>query len=403
MNVMFVLREFNPRTGLSKFVAEVTRRMPDVFPILVTNRVVGPLDDKHLSHLSIREIGGASFSLPFKSAELSKIAKAERVDVISLHGGFLTSLAIPRLSRIGLPIVFTSHTTKLSMSEFSFMHLSDYFREYKILLDFGDVILSLILPRRLVVGLMGSERLKSVTYPTDEESKVMKQYLGDKHVSRLSVGGADTGLFTPGEVATNPYVLFFGRARLIRGIDTTISAFEEVAKNRKGVRLKLCLLPDQDLDAVKTLVTRSPVRDLIDLSWDDRKDMNTLLSGARVVVLPFRWPRAMPSQPLTLLEGMSAGCACISTPIAGIRGIIDNGVNGFLLSDPRDYKGCAGLINRALDGDMGALRMRARDTVIDHYSWQSIADNLESELREAISGTRARATAMSNLSNEEAQ
>jgi glycosyltransferase involved in cell wall biosynthesis len=57
------------------------------------------------------------------------------------------------------------------------------------------------------------------------------------------------------------------------------------------------------------------------------------LTDTHVVMLPSRWPE---NEPVSLLEGMAAGCALIATDIGGNPELVDDGISGFLVppSDP---------------------------------------------------------------------
>jgi len=88
-------------------------------------------------------------------------------------------------------------------------------------------------------------------------------------------------------------------------------------------------------------------------------------------------PSHAEGMPIGLLEAMSYGLACITTPVGGIPDVIKNMQNG-LLVDPGDTESLACAINLLIaDRD---LRMRlgtaARRTVEEHYNWQDRAEEI---------------------------
>ncbi len=382
LRVMFLLRKFDPSTGLSKFVVETTRRMNSIEPVLVTNKIRdGMKDDPRISHLKVYEIGGSAGRFLFKWSRIEEIVRKEKIGLINVHGGFLSSLAIPSLAKIGIPIVFTSHTNKLSVGEFRHLFFMDIFREYKLFLDVGDVILSLILPRKCISRSLRNPLLNHVSYPTPSEVSKMRLFLPGMKVSALPSGGVDPSIFKPSVDARNDgTILFFGRARLIRGADVTIRAFEKVHLKYPKLKLQLLLLEDIDSHRIKKMVRNSKARGAIDIQIGENHDINGIIALSTIVVLPFRWPRGMPSHPLTLLEAMSCRCVCISSNVAAIPDIIIDNFNGFLLQNPENPNELVGMIVRAINSNSDEIGNNARDTVIEKYSWQSIAGNLESTL-----------------------
>ena len=90
----------------------------------------------------------------------------------------------------------------------------------------------------------------------------------------------------------------------------------------------------------------------------------------------FVFPTSYEAFPLVALEAAASGLPILATPVNGIRELVSDGVNGFLIS--RD----AGQIARHLRelGDDGALRRRlgraARSSAMD-YSWAKMVDRYD--------------------------
>ena len=90
----------------------------------------------------------------------------------------------------------------------------------------------------------------------------------------------------------------------------------------------------------------------------------------------FVFPTSYEAFPLVALEAAASGLPILATAVNGIRELVSDGVNGFLIS--RD----AGQIARRLRelGDDGALRRRlgsaARSSAMD-YSWAKMVDRYD--------------------------
>ena len=108
-----------------------------------------------------------------------------------------------------------------------------------------------------------------------------------------------------------------------------------------------------------------------------RGRLDHLYRAAGIVILPARRGEGLPN---ALLEAMAYARPVIATPIAGVRDLIVDGVNGLLV--PSDDPGA---LRRALgrlqgDSDLGLrLGSAARDTAAA-FAWSSVTPKLETAL-----------------------
>ena len=95
-----------------------------------------------------------------------------------------------------------------------------------------------------------------------------------------------------------------------------------------------------------------------------RSDVGALLAAADAFCLPSRHE----GLPISLLEAMQAGLACVATRVGGVPGMIADGVEG-LLVEPDDPEELAAALGRVLgDADAGgAMGARARELVRERY------------------------------------
>jgi glycosyltransferase involved in cell wall biosynthesis len=82
--------------------------------------------------------------------------------------------------------------------------------------------------------------------------------------------------------------------------------------------------------------------------------------------------------PISLLEAMSYGLACITTPVGGIPDVIQDGRNGVLIA-PGDVNALIGALEQLIDNRELRLRLghEARATVKERYNWQEKATQLK--------------------------
>lgn len=106
-------------------------------------------------------------------------------------------------------------------------------------------------------------------------------------------------------------------------------------------------------------------------------DVPGLLRGHRICVLATHYE----GMPLSLIEGMAAGCAVVGSRVVGVQEIIDHGRNG-LLAAHADPAALADALARLLTRDDDATRMAqaARDDALRLYSLETMAARYEALL-----------------------
>jgi glycosyltransferase involved in cell wall biosynthesis len=77
--------------------------------------------------------------------------------------------------------------------------------------------------------------------------------------------------------------------------------------------------------------------------------------------------------PLALVEAMAAGCACIATNVVGVRGVIDNGLNGLLVQENDPYAMAMALTSLLKNPDAAKkLGAKAREKALNLYSMEKM-------------------------------
>jgi glycosyltransferase involved in cell wall biosynthesis len=283
--------------------------------------------------------------------------------------------------------VFFSHATKCLWRDFRFLKPKDLVTQWQLLFDFGDVILSLLTPRRVLSMLMKFKNLIAVVYPTREEMVNMQKLVPEKLFFTLPSGGADLPQFYSSNpsyltnadnfLQSDSIILFFGRSRLTRGVDVLIDAFSMVRQRIKNCKLWLFLLDDKDKEKIINKIRKSKEQENIVLSVKHQVKIQTFLELTHVVVLPFRWGRSMPSHPLTVLEAMTVGKVVVTSRVGAITKIIKDGENGLLVDDPRNPTEIAEKILKALnDPELRAkIGANAKKTVEQFFQWKDLASS----------------------------
>lgn len=119
-------------------------------------------------------------------------------------------------------------------------------------------------------------------------------------------------------------LLFLGRLCKEKGIRELLEAVSEL--KQKYAELELYLGGVWVDSELKELADK--YREFVyQLGWIDREEKEKYLQECNIFVLPTYFE----GLPMSLLEGMVYGCACIASEVGGIPQVIDHGVDGILI------------------------------------------------------------------------
>ena len=106
-------------------------------------------------------------------------------------------------------------------------------------------------------------------------------------------------------------------------------------------------------------------------------DVPGLLMGQQICVLSTHYE----GMPLSLIEGMAAGCAVVGSRVVGVQEVIAPGRTG-LLAEPGDAASLADALQRLLTDTPAAARMAAaaREDVVAHYGLPTMTARYEALL-----------------------
>lgn len=192
--------------------------------------------------------------------------------------------------------------------------------------------------------------------------------------------GIDTALYHPASSPPDPTkperdILCVARMEYPKGVDVLVHAWarmmKEPAEWRSHLKPRLRLVgiglfkPQIEriarelgiMDSVEFLGLRHDIPDLLRQSWG--------------FVLPSRWE----GMPNALLEAMACGLPCVATRVSGSEDLINDGVNGLLVS-PEQPAEMAKALRRLIEESDLARRMgeQARATIVNEYQIAFVAD-----------------------------
>src|SRR5436853_2271217 len=123
------------------------------------------------------------------------------------------------------------------------------------------------------------------------------------------------------------YLAFLGRISPEKGLDQAV----EIAK-RAGMPLKVAAKVDRaDLDyyesRIKPLLKGPEVEYIGEIGYPEK---NEFLGNAAALLFPIQWPEPFG---LVMIEAMACGTPVIAYPCGSVPEVIEDGVNGFIVTD----------------------------------------------------------------------
>lgn len=186
--------------------------------------------------------------------------------------------------------------------------------------------------------------------------------------------------------AREPGIVFLGRLGRQKGI---LELLEAVARlQARGLVVPVVIAGDGDVAEVRAEVSRLPQPEAVSVpGWVGQGTVADYLSKYSVFCLP----SFDEGKPISLLQAMGHGLACVSTPVGGIPDVLIDQDNG-LLVPPGDADQLTAALERLLnDPDFAeSLGLRARQLVISEYDVYKVVRDFEA-VYQGILGDSSRA------------
>jgi glycosyltransferase involved in cell wall biosynthesis len=123
-------------------------------------------------------------------------------------------------------------------------------------------------------------------------------------------------------------VIFLSRLASGKGTMIAIKAIENVSKEFQQIRL-FVVGDGERLKACKQYVNKNSLQKYIKFTgWLQGSKKHSCIQKCGIMLFPTRLEEGMP---ISILEGMGAGLAIVTRPIGGIKDLLTDGINGFML------------------------------------------------------------------------
>jgi glycosyltransferase involved in cell wall biosynthesis len=297
---------------------------------------------------------------------------ADRFDLVHTH------TPLTPVVRTTLPVVATVHTSVVE----DIKHVTGWSPR-----DAMSRVTYALASRRLVAGQ--TDAADRITTVSDRVRGELDEHYGVEGATVVG-NGVDADQFQPGgeelrsdgdgdrESGDDPgYVLYVGRLDYPKGLPDLVEAAERVL-DRHDVEFVVTGKGPQR-ESLERRVEEAGIEDRVRFTgYVPRERQIRLYQNATAFVLPSHYE----GLPTVLLEAMACGTPAVSTTVGGCPEVIEDGVDG-LLVQPGDPPALSEAIGRLVaDPDLRArMGANARRTILDSYTWDTIADLFEREYR----------------------
>lgn len=216
------------------------------------------------------------------------------------------------------------------------------------------------------------------------EDKVifLQNFADDAILKRASNVGTD---LTDRE---NPYLLFFGRLSVEKGVDTLLRAFDAALPSLPQNMLLVVVGDGPDAADFKALASSLGCASRIEFAgYQTGGALQAYVERASLAIASSRWRENMP---YSIVEAFAAGTPVIGSNIGGIPELVDEGKTGFIC-EPGDVQSMADAISRGTNAflDLSAYSMLqrcCRSYVMENCSREKFMSDLVNLYKESIDG-----------------
>lgn len=177
--------------------------------------------------------------------------------------------------------------------------------------------------------------------------------------------------FTEKKQYTKPVnVLFAGFVGAVKGVPDLLKGLKE--SNLTAKDIKLTVMGAGDIDDMKALAHQLDIEDRVVFTGRvNEEDKKRLFSTHHVLALPSH----SEGQPIAILEGLASGMAVLSTTVGSIPEVIEDGVDGYLVT-PGDTKAIAGALIQLCDVKLlKKMGEKNRQKALQRFTFERVVED----------------------------
>lgn len=201
---------------------------------------------------------------------------------------------------------------------------------------------------------------------------------------RIIPMGVDSGLFVPARKKSGDgtRILYVGRLIKEKGVSVLLEAVAHLPDPLRSSIFLDIVGDGPDLKVLQQQARMLGIESRVSFAGSvPNEELPKIYQAASL----FIGASDSEGQGVVYLEAMACGVPVIATNVGGVGEIIEHGVNGYLVA-PRDPEAIAKAIVELLENDSRRLQLsdKARQQVVQHYSWESVAKRFADSYREVL-------------------
>ncbi len=296
--------------------------------------------------------------------QLPTLLEKEKFDIIHSNHAHMPDLGL-KLRKVRGNSITTVHTTM--SSQFQGIKQSEGYIDH---MDGSERMVRFGYPFLSVVERYYLNQTGNMIFVSDFIRKDVERILGKAPPRGMVVrNGVDLNRFGDASQSRTDSkrlnIMYCGRLLALKGLNNLMEAFATVHKANPQTHLTLVGGGDAVQWSETARSSGVPDGAITFMGQKKYEDMPGIINQADIFVLP----SISESMPLSLLEAMACGRACVASRVGGIPEIITHGENGFLTL-PCDSVGLADRLNRLVADPKLRARFgsKARERIANNFS-----------------------------------
>ena len=176
-------------------------------------------------------------------------------------------------------------------------------------------------------------------------------------------------------------LLFVGMNFEVKGLDTILAALARARAARPDANIRLLVVGRGDERKYGKIAESLGIAGAVVFAGTQHAGMERYYRAADVFVLF----SAFDTFGMVVLEAMAAGLPVIVSPNVGAKDLVEEGINGYVLSDFSDAETAADRIIRLLEDDRRKMMGEAAQVKAGEQTWERLTQKMESLYKEVAS------------------
>lgn len=182
--------------------------------------------------------------------------------------------------------------------------------------------------------------------------------------------------------ASDVLLLFVGMNFEVKGLDTIIAALAKAQTAQQEKNIRLLVVGRGDEGKYRKMAQSLGISEAVAFAGTQTDGLERYYRAADIFIMLSKFD----TFGMVVLEAMAAGLPAIVSTNVGAKDLVEEGVNGFILTVPQDADAAAERIIQLSDtARREAMGIAAAQTASAH-DWESLAENMEYFYRDALSG-----------------